>query len=282
MASFLNALNAVRDEYDAVLCDVWGVLHNGVKAFETPKKALAEARRNGQTVILLTNSPRLSHAVAKQLLTFGITDESYDAIVTSGDVTKGLVAEGPRKLFFLGPERDIGLVNETGVELVEAGEAEGILCTGLFDDEAETAEDYREMLSAFQARNLPLICANPDLVVTRGDRLVPCAGALAALYAELGGPTRIAGKPHKPIYDAAFARAGELRGGIDKARILAIGDGMPTDVRGALDYDLDLLFIAEGIHEAEYSRNGAVDEASLDRFLTEKQAHPKYWMPKLA
>ncbi|PRX07284.1 UNVERIFIED_ORG: HAD superfamily hydrolase (TIGR01459 family) [Martelella mediterranea] len=282
MARSIPALSAVYDAYDVILCDVWGVLHNGVASFDAAKKALADARAAGKTVILLTNSPRLSPAVSKQLVNLGVTDAAYDGIVTSGDVTKKIVSEGPRKLFFLGPERDIGLVSETGVELVEAEEAESILCTGLFDDETETPEDYRDMLSGFAARGLPLVCANPDLIVTRGDRLIPCAGALAALYEELGGTTLIAGKPHQPIYDAALEKARTLLGDVDKARILAIGDGMPTDVLGAMNYGLDLLYIAEGIHAADYTREGTVDEALLKRFLTDKGATPKYWMPDLA
>ena len=278
----IDALRQLHADYDVMLCDVWGVLHNGVASFDTPKAALAEARRAGKTVILLTNSPRLGPSVKDQLAALGVTDESFDAIVTSGDVTRTLVAEGPRKLYYLGPERDADLYGDTGVENVGEADAEGILCSGFKDDETETPEDYRDLLTRFAARDLPLICANPDLVVSRGNRLVPCAGALAALYSELGGQTRIAGKPHKPIYDAALAKAAELRGDVDPARVLAIGDGMPTDVRGAIDYGLDLLFVAEGIHEADYAENGIVDEASLDRFLTQHGAHPKYWMTKLA
>ncbi|MBB4124040.1 TIGR01459 family HAD-type hydrolase [Martelella radicis] len=282
MPRSIPALSALYADYDVVLCDVWGVLHNGVAAFAEARSALSAAREAGKTVILLTNSPRLSPAVAKQLAALEIYDESYDGIVTSGDVTKTLVAEGPRKLFHLGPKRDTGLIDGTGASLVGEAEAEGILCTGFFDDETETPEDYRDMLVSFKERGAPLICANPDLVVTRGNRLIPCAGALAALYDELGGETRIAGKPHTPIYEAAFEKARSLAGEVDKSRILAIGDGMPTDVKGALDYGLDLLFIAEGIHAADYTVDGKVDEALLDRFLTEKNAKPKYWMPDLA
>ncbi len=282
MPRSIPALSALYADYDIVLCDVWGVLHNGVAAFPAARQALKDARAAGKTVILLTNSPRLSPAVVKQLAVLEVYDESYDAIVTSGDVTKTLVAEGPRKLFHLGPKRDTGLIDGTGAALVGEGEAEGILCTGFFDDETETPEDYRAMLVGFQQRAAPLICANPDLVVTRGDRLIPCAGALAALYEELGGETRIAGKPHTPIYEAAMATARSLVGEVDKTRVLAIGDGMPTDVKGALDYGLDLLFIAEGIHAGDYTVDGKVDEASLNRFLTERNAEPKYWMPDLA
>ena len=282
MPKSINALSALHADYDVVLCDVWGVLHNGVASFDTPKAALANARKAGKTVILLTNSPRLSLSVKDQLADFGVTAESFDAIVTSGDVTRTLVAEGPRKLYYMGPQRDTDLYGDTGVERVGEAEAEGILCSGFEDDETETPEDYRDLLSRFAARDLPLICANPDLVVSRGNRLVPCAGALAALYSELGGKTRIAGKPYRPIYEAALAKARELRGDVDVARVLAIGDGMPTDVRGAIDYGLDLLFVAEGIHEVEYAENGVVDEASLDRFLTRHGAYPKYWMTRLA
>lgn len=282
MPKSIEALSALHADYDVMLCDVWGVLHNGVTAFDTPKVALAEARSAGKTVILLTNSPRLGRSVKEQLAALGVTDESFDAIVTSGDVTRTLVAEGPRKLYYMGPERDADLYEDTGVESVVEADAEGILCSGFKDDETETPEDYRDVLSRLAARNLPLICANPDLVVSRGNRLIPCAGALAALYAELGGETRIAGKPHKPIYDAAMAKAAELRGEIDRARVLAIGDGMPTDVRGAIDYGLDLVFVAEGIHEDDYAENGIVDEALLDRFLTRHGARPKYWMTRLA
>ncbi|AJY46163.1 TIGR01459 family HAD-type hydrolase [Martelella endophytica] len=282
MVDRIPALSRLHEHYDVMLSDVWGVLHNGVAAYPTPKEALKTARAAGVKVILLTNSPRLGPAVAEQLAALGVTDESYDAIVTSGDVTRKLVIEGPRSLFHIGPPRDTSLTDGTEVALVDEATAEGILCTGLFDDESETAEDYRDMLERFVARGVPLICANPDLVVSRGDRLVPCAGALAALYEELGGETLIAGKPHTPIYEAALAKARGLLGDVEKTRVLAIGDGMPTDVRGAMDYGLDLLYIAEGIHAADYTVNGIVDEASLLRFLTEKGASPKYWMPELA
>ncbi|TPW30528.1 TIGR01459 family HAD-type hydrolase [Martelella alba] len=282
MAEPIEALSTIHSRYDLVLCDVWGVLHNGVKAYPEAPAALASARKAGVKVVLLTNSPRLCDAVATQLLAFGITDESYDAIVTSGDVTKKLIVDGPKKLFYLGPERDTALIAGTGAEIVSAEEAEGILCTGLFDDETETPEDYRDMLTAFRMRGLPFICANPDLIVTRGDRLVPCAGALAALYEALGGETLIAGKPHKPIYDAAVAKGSALAGRtIAHERIVAIGDGMPTDVRGARNYGLDLLFICEGIHAHDYTVDGVVDEKALTRFLTEQKAGPKFWLPLL-
>ena len=281
MVQSISALSAVYDHYDVMLCDVWGVLHNGVAAFDGAKTALADARKSGKKVILLTNSPRLSPSVARQLLELGITDASYDAIVTSGDVTTGLAASGPKNVFFLGPNRDTDLIAATGVKIVEAEAAEAILCSGFYDDETDTPQDYREMLTAFAKRDLPFVCANPDLVVTRGDRLIPCAGAIAAFYEELGGRTLIAGKPHKPIYDAAIETAEGLIGTVDKTRVLAIGDGMPTDVLGAMNYGLDLLFIADGIHAGEYTNAKKVDEASLKSFLTEKGASPKYWMPDL-
>lgn len=219
--------------------------------------------------------------MVEQLRQIGISDSAYDRIVTSGDVTRRLIAEGPKKVFLLGPERDIGILEGLDVVRVEAEEAEAIVCTGFFDDETETPDDYTDMLTAWAARKVPLICANPDLVVERGHRMIPCAGAMAAYYDRLGGETRIAGKPHQPIYDASIAAAREVRGEFPLSRVVAIGDGMPTDVRGALDYGLDLLYISHGIHAREYVVDGHTDEAALGAFLAREQASPKWWMPRL-
>ncbi|MCX8996293.1 TIGR01459 family HAD-type hydrolase [Rhizobiaceae bacterium BDR2-2] len=282
MAALIDAFQDIVADYDVILCDVWGVLHNGVTPFMPASHALAAARKAGRTVVLITNSPRPRPGVIAQLDAIGVPAAAYDRIVTSGDVTRDLIAAGPKRIFLLGPERDLPLVEGLDVDLVSAGEAESLVCTGLFDDETETPEDYRDMLLAMRDRNVPMICANPDLIVERGDRLIPCAGALAVYYEQLGGTTRVAGKPHRPIYDAALAAARELRGDVDPARILAIGDGLPTDVRGALDYGLDLLYIGGGIHAAEYTVNGVMDDALVNDWLKRENAAPKYWMPKLA
>ncbi len=281
-AQNIDALGEIAADYDVILCDVWGVLHNGVDAFPKAGVALTEARSNGATVVLITNSPRPRPGVAAQLELIGVPSSAYDRIVTSGDVTQRLIAEGPKKVFLLGPERDIPIFDGLGVDVVGEAEAEAVVCTGLFDDESETPEDYREMLEWWVARDVPLICANPDLVVERGHLLIPCAGAVAALYEDLGGQTRIAGKPHSPIYAAALAAAEETRGPFDRARVLAIGDGMPTDVKGALDAGLDLLYISGGIHAAEYTLAGKTDEDALAAYLEREKATPKWWMPRLA
>lgn len=282
MAQRIENFAEITSHYDAVFCDVWGVLHNGVSPFPKAAAALQAAREAGLTVVLITNSPRIAPLVVDQLRNIGIQDEAYDRIVTSGDVTRGLIAEGPKKVFLLGPDRDIAIIEGIGVTRVSAEEADCVVCTGFFDDETETPEDYTDMLKAFQARDVPMICANPDLIVERGHKMIPCAGAMAAYYDQLGGKTRIAGKPHKPIYDAVLSVAREMRGDLKIDRILAIGDGMPTDVRGALDYGLDLLYISGGIHAAEYTLNGETDEAILTAYLEREKATPKWWMPRLA
>ncbi|WP_018898573.1 TIGR01459 family HAD-type hydrolase [Rhizobium sp. 2MFCol3.1] len=282
MAQRIENFAEITSHYDAVFCDVWGVLHNGVSPFPKAAAALQAAREAGLTVVLITNSPRIAPLVVDQLRNIGIQDEAYDRIVTSGDVTRGLIAEGPKKVFLLGPDRDIAIIEGIGVTRVSAEEADCVVCTGFFDDETETPEDYTDMLKAFQARDVPMICANPDLIVERGHKMIPCAGAMAAYYDQLGGKTRIAGKPHKPIYDAVLSVAREMRGDLKMDRILAIGDGMPTDVRGALDYGLDLLYISGGIHAAEYTLNGETDEAILTAYLEREKATPKWWMPRLA
>lgn len=282
MAQRIENFAEITSHYDAVFCDVWGVLHNGVSPFPKAAAALQAAREAGLTVVLITNSPRIAPLVVDQLRHIGIQDEAYDRIVTSGDVTRGLIAEGPKKVFLLGPDRDIAIIEGIGVTRVSAEEADCVVCTGFFDDETETPEDYTDMLKAFQARDIPMICANPDLIVERGHKMIPCAGAMAAYYDQLGGKTRIAGKPHKPIYDAVLSVAREIRGDLKMDRILAIGDGMPTDVRGALDYGLDLLYVSGGIHAAEYTLNGETDEAILTAYLEREKATPRWWMPRLA
>jgi HAD superfamily hydrolase (TIGR01450 family) len=281
MGKRIDSFREINKGYDVVLCDVWGVVHNGVSAYPEAATALEAARDAGLAVVLITNSPRPSQSVVDQLRTIGVPDATYDRIVTSGDVTRDLIAAGPKKVFLLGPDRDMTLFEGLGTERVGEENAEVIVCTGFFDDETETPDDYLEMLTAFAARNVPLICANPDLVVERGHRMIPCAGAVAALYNRLGGQTLVAGKPHKPIYDAAIASARKLHGEFSLDRVIAIGDGMPTDVRGALDYGLDLLYISHGIHAREYVVDGNIDEKALSAFLEREQASPRWWMPRL-
>jgi HAD superfamily hydrolase (TIGR01450 family) len=283
MAERIGSLGDVVTYYDVILCDVWGVLHNGVSAFADASFALRKAREHGLVVVLITNSPRPHGSVTAQLRGLGVLDEAYDRIVTSGDVTRALIAEGPKKVYFIGADRDHPLLDGLDVVQVREDEAEIIVCAGFVDDENETPEMYRELLARLAARGIAMICANPDLVVERGHRLIPCAGALAALYEELGGKTLIAGKPHKPIYTASLGAAAEARHAtFEHGRVLAIGDGMPTDVRGAISEGLDLLYISAGIHARDYMDGDTTDEAALHAFLEGHRARPRWWMPRLA
>ena len=237
----------------------------------------------GTSVVLITNASRPSDRVRLMLDQIGVPGTAYDAIVSSGDVTRKLIEKAPPRAFLIGQSQDLSLFAGLDVELVAAEEADVIVCTGLFNDEEEQPEDYRDMLTDFVSRKVPLICANPDLVVERGHRIIPCAGAVAAFYTALGGETRIAGKPHKPIYEATLTAAREARGtDIDKTRVLAIGDGMPTDVKGAVDAGLDLLYISGGIHAADYATNNVTDEARLHLFFEREKVAPQYWMHRLA
>ncbi|TXR48738.1 TIGR01459 family HAD-type hydrolase [Phyllobacterium endophyticum] len=279
----LQRLDELTNRYDVLLCDVWGVLHNGVDSFASASGALAAARQAGLTVVLITNAPRRFDSVAQQIHSLGVPESSYDRIVTSGDVTRELIRAAPRRVFHLGPERDETLYEGLDVELVEEREADVVVCTGLFDDETETPEDYEEMLTRFRSRDLPFICANPDIVVERGHRLIWCAGALARDYGQLGGRTLIAGKPHRPIYEAAVAAAEEARGErVDRARVIAIGDGMLTDIKGADLFGIDALYISGGIHAGDYVMGGVHDLEKLQAFLKKHGSNPVATMPMLA
>lgn len=281
MAKMIETLAPLAGNYRVLLCDVWGVLHNGMRAFPDAVAALRAARAAGQAVVLVTNSPRPQGGVADQLAMLDVPEDCYDRIVSSGDVTRRLIADGPRRVFHLGPDRDLMIYDGLDVELAEEFEAQAVVCTGMFDDD-ETPDDYAGMLQRFRARNLPFICANPDIVVERGDELIWCAGALARDYARLGGRTEIAGKPHRPIYDAALAAAADLLGrDVARAEALAIGDGILTDIKGASDNGLDVLFVSAGIHAGEYGAPHAPDEARLLAFLERHGYSPVAVIPRL-
>ncbi len=276
----IDGLGALSGRYDAILCDIWGVLHNGRDAFRPASEALAAFRRGGGTVVLITNAPRPSPIIRDQALHFGVAPEAFDAVVTSGDVAVGMiVSRGGQPLFHIGPPRDLALIAaaaERGVApaLVGPQEAAYLLCSGLFDDSTETPKDYADRLAAFAERRLPMICANPDLVVHRGHKLVYCAGALAEAYEALGGETIYAGKPHRPIYTAALERIAALRGApVAPARALAIGDALRTDLAGAAAAGLDALFVADGIHRTELYGPDAPDDA-LQRLFAPPAPRP--------
>ncbi|MGI9402031.1 MAG: TIGR01459 family HAD-type hydrolase [Rhizobiaceae bacterium] len=281
-ANKIDGLHEIAPDYDGILCDVWGVLHNGVAAWPGAVDALTQFRKQGGTVVMITNSPRRKASVVDQLHDIGVPDGVFDDVVTSGDVTRKLISEVESEVFHIGPDRDLHLFEGLGVKLVELEQAKSVVCTGLNDDRSETPEDYENLLKQILEMELPFICANPDIVVEFGDRLLWCAGAIARDYAEIGGDTHIAGKPHNPIYEAAISRLGKAAGKeIPENRILAIGDGMPTDVAGAQDFGLDLLYVSAGIHAADYGDAEDPDIARLQEFLDRHGARPVAWMPRL-
>jgi HAD superfamily hydrolase (TIGR01459 family) len=240
------------ETYPVWFCDIWGVLHNGVRPFALTVSALSRHRARGGTVILVTNSPRSNQGVERQLVELGVDPTSHDRIVTSGDVTQVLMRlHGGGLVFHLGAARDHSIYDGTGVVRVPLEEAQAVLCTGLFDDLNDRLEDYDALLREMKQLGLTMICANPDKIVRKGDRILYCAGKLAELYAALGGEVLMAGKPFQPIYDLAMAEASRIVGrDITRAEVLAIGDGPETDIRGAADYGLDALLVAEGVTDA--------------------------------
>jgi HAD superfamily hydrolase (TIGR01459 family) len=250
---------------DVLLSDIWGVVHNGLVAFPEACEALQNFRKDGGTVILITNAPRPADSVQRQLRKLTVPDQAYDAIVSSGDLTRNFVAEHSRqKMFWIGPERDNSIYRGLDPVLAPLEEAGYIVCTGLFDDETESAENYRAMMLKARERKLTLVCANPDIVVERGDRLIYCAGAIAELYLELGGEVIFYGKPHPPIYQRAMALAAERRGKIVPLnRVLAIGDSVRTDLAGAHGFGIDCLFVTRGIHSEQFEGLDQFDPASV-------------------
>jgi HAD superfamily hydrolase (TIGR01459 family) len=262
---FVERLRDVIGGVEVVLSDIWGVVHNGLESFPEACAALHNYRQQGGVVILITNAPRPADSVQRQLRKLGIADETYDAIVSSGDLTRRFVADHPgKKLYWVGPERDSSIHRGLDPAMSDLDGADYIICTGLFDDETESAEDYRPTLMKALARKVPLICANPDIVVERGDRLIYCAGAIAELYRELGGEVVFYGKPHRPIYERAMALAAERRGQAAELRhVLAIGDSVRTDLAGAHGFGIDCLFVTRGIHSEEFEGVDQLDPASV-------------------
>ena len=262
---FAERLRDLVGDVDVLLSDIWGVVHNGLVAFPEAGEALRNFRSQGGTVILITNAPRPADSVQRQLRKLDVADETYDAIISSGDLTRNYIASHPgQKMFWVGPERDSSIYRGLDAGLVPLEQADYIVCTGLFDDETETAENYRAMLLKARERKLTLVCANPDIIVERGDRLIYCAGAIAELYLELGGEVIFYGKPRRPIYERAMTLAAERRGNaVPLSRVLAIGDSVRTDLAGAHGFGIDCLFVTRGIHAGEFEGIDQLDPASV-------------------
>ncbi len=277
MAPFIERFEPLVRDYDVLFCDVWGVIHNGLAAFPAACDALTRFCKRGGTAILITNAPRSGEAVARILDRLGVPRDAYDAITSSGNVTRGIVAARLNEaVFHLGPERDLSIFAGLDVKFADPERADYVVCSGLFDDTTETPESYRGMLAAMRSRALFMVCANPDIVVERGDSLVYCAGALADAYAALGGEVLYCGKPHAPIYDAALAKAAALRGTTPaRRRVLAIGNSVRTDLKGAAAFGLDCMFVTSGIHAEEYGSRDAPDLAALNAIFKAAAVAPK-------
>ena len=287
----LSGLSDIEDRYDAALCDIWGVLHNGVVSFGEAVEALRQWRRRGKSVTLVTNAPRPKGEVAAQLAALGVTRDAFDEIATSGDVSAQAIAERrPGRPYHIGPTRDLPVFDAASVlageMIVPVGldKASFAVCTGLLDDTTETPADYEEVLSACRQKNLIMLCANPDLVVYRGEQLIYCAGALAARYEEMGGEVAQAGKPYAPIYQMALGLSEQARRRpLDLNRVLAIGDALHTDIAGAQAMGLDSLLITTGIHRDElYDQTGEWREDAYARLLAEHGVAPDARMSRLS
>ena len=281
----LAGFSEVADRFDLCLCDVWGVVHNGVAAYREAVAALMRMRQHGISVVLVTNAPRPSEVIIGQLDGFGVPREAWDRLVTSGDVTRALVAQSYHRLVYhIGWQSDRAVFAGLDVELTDEARADIVVATELNDYRTETPEQYRPLLERFAGRGLPFICGNPDLVVHVGEDLLPCAGSLATIYEELGGTVAWAGKPYRPAYDLALAAAAEARGGrpVEPGKVLVIGDAVRTDLAGARLMGFDSLFIAGGIHRDETMRGGEVDPAGLAKVLDGLPVQPIAAMGALA
>ena len=285
MTQIITSLSDISSRYTALFVDLWGCLHNGVQAFPEAVTALRSFRETGGLVVLLTNSPKPRAGVRAQLTQFGVPDDCWDTIATSGDSARVAMRSGAvgEQVYFMGEwGRDAGFFDpiaiiENPVEItrVPLQEATGIVCCGPFDPLADPDVNRPDFLYAKQ-KGLKLLCANPDLIVDRGEVREWCAGALARLYTEMGGESLYFGKPHPPIYDLARRRLSELGSEVDMGRILAIGDGPHTDIQGAMGEDIDSLFISGGLAASETKTTHQPDEAALNAYIQKEMVSPTY------
>lgn len=291
MTRIIQQLGEISDQYDVLFCDLWGCVHDGVAAMPAAVAALQAFRAKGGAVVLLTNAPRPKPSVMRQIARLGVPDDAWDEIVTSGDAAQHALVTGAvgRKVWHIGPPKDLTFFSEMAadlpqaeIELVGQDQAEGIVCTDLFENLTEQPEDYRGRLLMAREAGLPMLCANPDLMVDYGHKRVWCAGALAKLYEDIGGTALYFGKPHPPIYDLARRRL-EARGlQVSEDRILCLGDGIGTDVAGAAGEGLDALFVTGGLAAAEFGPDAEHPQPDLlDSWLTARVAAPRWSIGKV-
>ena len=284
MTQIVENLAQVADRYDALFCDLWGCIHNGRTAFPDAVEALRGFRAGGGKVVILTNAPRSRHEVAKQFPAFQVPDDCWDTIATSGDSARSAMFQGAvgDKVWFIGKDSDLPffeplklIENPMDVQRVELEDATGIACLGPFDAHADP-EVLRPQLLFAKQKGLKLLCANPDIVVDRGEVREWCAGALAKLYTDMGGESLYFGKPHPPVYDLARRRLTELGTSTPDSRILCVGDGIGTDIRGGLGEDLDTLFITGGLAREETKTQDQPDQEALNNYLAKAEMSPTY------
>ena len=288
MVRIIETLAEISAVYDAFLCDIWGVVHNGVRPNLETCAAIRDAARAGKPVVLLTNSPRPASHVERQIRNIGVPRDCWTSIVTSGDAARHALHRGEagRRVYHIGPDVALGFFDpepdhaDSGamepIRLVDFEAAEGIVCTGLFDDTRETPENYRPLLKEAVGRGMTLLCANPDIVVDRGPNRVYCAGAVAALFKSLGGSVLMFGKPRARIYELANQRVANLLPGVDAPRLLCIGDGILTDVEGARRQGLDCLFVTGGLSASETGTRRQPEPRMLEQFLSASGANPEF------
>lgn len=290
MTQIITALSEISTNYDALFVDLWGCVHNGVTAYPEAVAALQRYRKKGGIVVLVTNSPKPRAGVAEQLSQFGVPEDAYDTIATSGDSARSAMFRGTvgQKVFFMGEwQRDAGffeplslLENPVEITRVPLDEAEGIVCCGPFDTMADPDANRADFLYAKQ-KGMKLLCANPDIVVDRGEVREWCAGALAKLYTEMGGESLYFGKPHPPIYDLARRRLQAIDQNIEDSQILAIGDGPHTDISGGMGEGIDTLFITGGLARAETRTTNQPEAAALAAYIEREQVNPTYSIGQL-
>lgn len=275
----IGSIAAVATGTRAWLVDIWGVMHNGVVPFSDACTACQSFRNGGGLVVLVSNSPRPNDSVAAQLDAIGVPRTCWDAIVTSGDVARSLIARyRGQPVLHIGPQRDLPTLAGLDLQRVGADAAAAIVCTGLYDDDTETPADYADLLAQCHARGLVMVCANPDLRVERGGRMIYCAGAIARAYEDIGGRVDYAGKPYLPIYDLTLATLEKLKpGSSERAGLMAIGDGIGTDIAGAAAANIKAVFIASGVHV-----EGVLDAAAIARLFPAEAGRPVAAMTKLA
>ena len=281
----IQSLSEVSDSYDAVFCDLWGCYHNGLTPYSAAIAACQAFRRRGGRVILLTNAPRPAASVKRMLDRMGAPEDSYDAIVSSGAACQAALTGGRfgTRFHYVGPERDLHMLTDVGLLAEPLDAADAILLTGLRDDTTEEPEDYAVEIAAWKARELTVLCANPDLIVDRGEQRLWCAGAIAKKYEQAGGQVVWFGKPHRPVYDRCHEVLAELTGqDTPHERILAIGDGILTDVPGGLAAGLDTLFVTGGLSSTDFGPDVEhPEQAPLEAFLVEKDLAPQYAIGRL-